>query len=129
MNNYHSILLEMLTLTEEIQLQASKIAMKMEDNPDGQLEALPALFDRRGQVIQQLEQVTRQPDFRWTEEDQRIISQLKMIDQSLQPVLANLHHSFTTQVNKLAQTKQTSNKYMAVYQHKATEGSFIDQRK
>ncbi|PUB14687.1 flagellar protein FliT [Paenisporosarcina sp. OV554] len=129
MNEKHNALTEFLHLTEKIHHQAKAVHSKMEDNDNERLEAIQSLFDKRQQIIEQMESFLQQANFGWTGEDRLVIEQLKEIEQSLQPLMNNLHKSFLSQMNRITQTKQVSTKYMGAYQNMATEGSFIDKRK
>ena len=129
MKEKHTALIEFLQLTKDIYHQAKAVHSKMEDNDHEQLVLIQALFDKRQQVIEQMEIYIQQSTFEWTAEDKPVIQQLKEIEQALQPLLNSLHQSFLLQMNRITQTKQVSTKYMGAYQNMATEGSFIDKRK
>lgn len=129
MSEKHTALPEFLQLTNEIYRQAKTVHLKMEDNEDGQLEVLQELFNKRQLAIEKFDRCIQHVDFDWTSEDRHLIEQLKEIEQSLQPLMKNLHKSFLSQMNRITQTKQASAKYMGAYQNMATEGSFIDKRK
>lgn len=129
MDAYQLRLAEFLELTQKLNAQAKAVHSKMDDNEVEQLENVQALFERRQAVIDQLSEYTKAAEFEWTAEDKRVIRQLKDHEDELQPLLNNLHQSFTVQMNRLNQTSQASKKYVGAYQTKSTGGSFIDQRK
>lgn len=129
MDAYQLRLAEFLDLTQKLNAQAKAVHSKMDDNEEGQLEAVQALFEKRQAVIEQLSEYTKAAEFAWTNDDRKVISQLKGYEDEMQPLLNGLHQSFTTQMNRLNQTSQASKKYVGAYQAKSTEGSFIDQRK
>ena len=129
MDAYQLRLAEFLDLTEKLNAQSKTVHSKMDDNEEGQLEAVQELFERRQVVIEQLSEYTKAAEFNWTTADKIIINQLKGYEDEMQPLLNGLHQSFTTQMNRLNQTSQASKKYVGAYQTKSTEGSFIDQRK
>lgn len=129
MDAYQLRLAEFLELTEKLNAQAKTVHSKMDDNEVEQLETVQALFERRQAVIDQLSEYTKAAEFEWTREDKIVIRQVKGYEDELQPLLNRLHQSFTTQMNRLNQTSQVSQKYVGAYQTKSTEGSFIDQRK
>ena len=129
MDAYQLRLAEFLDLTEQLNAQAKTVHSKMDNNEIEQLESVQALFEKRQAVIEQLSEYTKNAEFEWTTEDKKVIRQLKGYEDELQPLLNQLHQSFTTQMNRLNQTSQASKKYVGAYQTKSTEGSFIDQRK
>lgn len=129
MAGYQNLLVEFLQLTEEIYQQAKALFLDMKDNEANKVEALQFLYDQRQQLVTQLDTYMQQPGFTWTDEDKQIIHQLKEVEQKLQPLMNNLHKSFTVQMNRINQTKQGSKKYAKAYQNVTTEGSFIDKRK
>lgn len=129
MKAYQNDLTKLLEVTEEVYRLAKTVDTKMEHNGDGQLETLELLFEKRQKVIHQLTGFIGQQDFQWAEEDKKTISKLKNYETLLQPLMNGLYRSFTTQMNRIGQTKQISQKYIGAYQNMATEGSFIDKRK
>lgn len=129
MDAYQLRLAEFLDLTEKLNAQAKAVHSKMDDNEVEQIEAVQALFEKRQAVIDQLSEYTKNPEFTWTTDDKKVIKQLKNHEEELQPLLNKLHQSFTTQMNRLNQTSQVSQKYVGAYQTKSIGGSFIDQRK
>ena len=129
MTDYHHELNELLQHTEEILLKAQAVQTKMEDNDTEHLEAIQLLFDKRQEVIQQLDATLQKKDFQWTDNDKETINKLKDHEQKLQPLMNGLHQSFLSQMMRISQTKQVSKKYIGAYQNTATEGSFIDKRK
>lgn len=129
MLEYQLRLTELLQLTEEIFHKAQAIRSTMEDNDTEQIIAVQELFNQREITIQGLDQAKQQPAFKWSDEDQKIISKLKVLEQQLQPLMNGLHQAFLTQINRISQTKQVSKKYIGAYQNTAAGGSFIDQRK
>lgn len=129
MDAYQLRLAEFLELTEKLNAQAKTVHTKMDNNEAGQVESMQALFERRQAVIEGLSEYTKAAEFEWTIEDKKVISLLKGYEDEMQPILNQLHQSFTTQMNRLNQTSQASKKYVGAYQTKSTEGSFIDQRK
>jgi flagellar protein FliT len=126
---YKKKLMELLELTKELHSQAVMIDSKMENNGDGQLEALQEQFDKRQAVIKNLEQFIEIEGFRWVDEDRGMIAELKLLEESLQPIINGLHQNFGKQMNRISQTKQMSKKYIGAYQNSGAGGSFIDQRK
>jgi hypothetical protein len=126
---YKKNLMELLELTKELQRQATKVDSKMENNGDGQLEALQELFDKRQAIIGNLAECIRTEGFRWTVEDRGVIAELKMLEESLHPIITGLHLAFGTQMNRISQTKHMSKKYIGAYQNSGAGGSFIDKRK
>jgi flagellar protein FliT len=128
MGNYHIELNEMLTLTEKVYIQAQKIQSNMKDNEDGTLDEIPALFLKRGQVIERLDGFIQQKGFEWAEQDQAIIKRLQEIEGKLQPLITSLYEAFAQQMKRINQTKQASKKYIGAYQTMSTDGSFIDKR-
>lgn len=129
MVGYQTVLAEFLQLTEEIYQQAKALFSDMKDNDAQQVENLQSLFDQRQQLITQLDTYVQQSDFQWTDEDKQSILQLKETEQKLQPLMKNLHKSFSLQLNRINQTKQGSQKYVNAYRNVSIEGSFIDKRK
>lgn len=128
MTSTKTIMHAFLEQTQELYKKAKHINSRMEANEEGSVEALETIFYRRQQSIKQLETFMKQKNFQWTAEEQSIIEQVKEIDQELQLLLNNLHQSFFTQINRIAQTKEISKKYSNAYQTVSTEGSFIDKR-
>ena len=129
MIEYQLRLTELLELTEEVYAQAKAIQSKMEDNDAEQLEAVQSLFEKRQNVIEQLDVYMKKTALDWTDEDHKTIAKLKNYEEKLQPLINGLHQAFLTQMNRISQTKQVSKKYIGAYQSTATGGSFIDQRK
>ena len=129
MSGYQNVLAEFLQVTKEIQNQSKALHSNMKDNEAGQVENLQSLFDKRQQLIDELEPYMQQSTFQWTDEDKQIIHQLKDLQQMIQPLMTGLHQSFKTQMNQINQTKQGSRKFVRAYQNVSTEGSFIDKRK
>ena len=123
-----TIMYAFLEQTQELYEKAECINSRMEANEEGSVEALETLFYRRQEAINQLETFMKQRNFRWTDEEQSIIEEVKEIDQQLQLLLNDLHQSFFTQIKRIVQTKEISKKYVGAYQTMATEGSFIDKR-
>lgn len=129
MIGYQNVLAEFLQMTEEIHNQAKTLNSNMKDNETGQVETLLSLFDKRQQLISQLDTYMQQTDFHWTEEDKKVIQQMKETEQLIQTLMKGLHQSFKSQMNQITQTKQGSRKFVDAYQNVSTEGSFIDKRK
>ena len=129
MNRNQYVLAEFLQITKEIHDQVKMLDSNMKDNENGQVENLQSLFDKRQQLMDELESFIHQADFQWTEEDEQIILQLKDLQQMIQPHMNGLHQSFKTQMNQINQSKQGSRKFVGAYQNVSTEGSFIDKRK
>jgi two-component SAPR family response regulator len=129
MKEHQNALTGLLQLTEEIHDQAKAIRSKMEDNEAEQLETLQLLFEKREHLIKKLDTYMQQTDFHWTEENRKVIHQLKEYEQLLKPLMNGLHQSFLTQMNLISQTKQVSQKYIGAYQNMSTNGSFFDKRK
>lgn len=129
MSGYQNVLAKFLQVTKEIHNQVKILDSNMKDNENGQVENLQSLFEKRQQLINQLESFKQQADFQWTEEDKQIILQLKDLQQMIQPLMNGLHQSFKTQMNQINQSKQGSRKFVGAYQNVSTEGSFIDKRK
>lgn len=126
---YKKNLMELLGLTKELHRQAATIDSKMENNGDGQLEALQDQFDKRQVIIGNLAESIGTEGFHWSAEDQGVIAELKLLEESLQPIIADLHKDFGKQMNRISQTKQMSKKYIGAYQNSGVGGSFIDKRK
>jgi flagellar protein FliT len=126
---YKKKLMELLELTKELHLQANAVDSKMENNGDGQLETLQELFEKRQVIIGNLAELIGTEGFRWTSEDRALIVELKMLEESLQPLINDLHQAFGTQLNRISQTKHMSKKYISAYQNSSVGGSFIDKRK
>jgi flagellar protein FliT len=126
---YKKNLIELLELTKELHRQAANIDSKMENNGDGQLEALQEQFDKRQAIISNLAQFIETEGFRWTGEDRGVIAEMKLIEESLQPLINSLHQAFGKQMNRIIQTKHMSKKYIGAYQNSGAGGSFIDKRK
>jgi hypothetical protein len=126
---YKKNLNELLELTKELHRQAATIDTNMENNGDGQLEALQEQFDKRQAIIRNLAQFIETEGFRWTDEDRGVIAVLKLLEESLQPIIADLHKNFGKQMNRISQTKHMSKKYIGAYQNSGAGGSFIDKRK
>ncbi|MGE6487484.1 flagellar protein FliT [Paenisporosarcina sp. NPDC076898] len=129
MSGYQNVLADYLQLTEEIHNQAKKLYSNMKDNENGQVENLQSLFEKRQQLIDELESYIQQADFQWTDEDKQIIHQVKDFQQMIESLMTGLHQSFKTQMKQINQTKQGSRKFIGAYQNVSTEGSFIDKRK
>lgn len=129
MSGYEKSLNELLKLTEEVYVQALSINSNMEENEPEALEKVQTLFEKRQEVIDQLEPYTKQPNFQWAPTDREQIAKLQNYEQKLQPLLHGLHQSFLTKMNRINQNKQVSKKYFGTYQNTSTEGSFIDKRK
>lgn len=129
MIGYQNVLAEFLQLTEEIHNQSKMLYSNMKDNETGQVETLLSLFDKRQQLISQLDTYMQLTDFHWTEEDKKVIQQMKETEQLIQTLMKGLHQSFKSQMNQITQTKQGSRKFVDAYQNVSTEGSFIDKRK
>ena len=129
MIEYQLRLTELLELTEEVYSQAKAVHSKMEDNEADHLEVVQNLYEKRQNVIEQLDASLQKIAFQWTSEDQQTIAKLKTYEEKLQPLINGLHQSFLTQMNRISQTKQMSKKYIGAYQNTAVGGSFIDQRK
>jgi flagellar protein FliT len=129
MSGYEKELNTLLKLTEEVYAQALTVHSNMEDNEPEKLEAVQNLFERRQEVIEQLDAQMRQPNFQWAPTDRDSITRLQDYEQKLQPLLNGLHQSFLTKMNRINQNKQVSKKYFGAYQNTSTEGSFIDKRK
>ena len=126
---YKKNLMELLELTKELQRQAVTVNSKMENNGDGQLEALQELFEKRQVIIGNLDELIGTEGFRWTLEDRGLIAEMKILEESLQPMINGLHQAFGKQMNRISQTKHMSKKYIGAYQNSGAGGSFIDKRK
>ncbi|MGB3259863.1 flagellar protein FliT [Paenisporosarcina sp.] len=122
-------LMELLDLTKELHKQATTIDSKMENNEDGQLEALQEQFDKRQTIIGNLTESIGIEGFQWTSEDRDVIAELKVLEESLQPIINGLHQAFGKQMNRISKTKHMSQKYIGAYQNSGAGGSFIDKRK
>ena len=129
MSGYENELHTLLKITEEVYNQSLTVRPNMEENEPEELEAVQNLFERRQEVIEQLETHMRQPNFQWAPTDREQIAKLQDYEQKLQPLLNGLHQSFLAKMNKINQNKQVSKKYFDTYQNTSTEGSFIDKRK
>ena len=121
--------MELLELTKELHRQATKVDSKMENNGDGQLEALQEQFDKRELIIANLAECIGTEGFQWSAEDRVVITELKLLEESLHPLINSLHHAFGKQMNRISQTKHMSKKYIGAYQNSGAGGSFIDKRK
>ena len=126
---YKKNLIELLELTKELHRQAATIDSKMENNGDGQLEALQEQFDKRQAIIRNLAQFIETEGFRWTDEDRIVIAEMKLLEESFQPIITDLHKDFGKQMSRISQTKNMSKKYVGAYQNSGAGGSFIDKRK
>jgi flagellar protein FliT len=129
MSGYENELATLLKLTEEVYTQALSINSNMEENEPEELEAVERLFEKRQEVINQLETYTKQSNFQWAPTDRQQIEKLQNYEQKLQPLLNGLHQSLLAKMNRINQNKQVSKKYFGAYQNTSTEGSFIDKRK
>ena len=129
MSGYEKELHTLLEITEEVYNQSLTVHPNMEENEPEKLEALQNLFEKRQEVIEQLDTHIRQPNFQWAPTDREQIGKLQVYEQKLQPLLNGLHQSFLAKMNKINQNKQVSKKYFDAYQNNSTEGSFIDKRK
>ena len=121
--------MELLDLTKELLSQAATVDSKMENNGDEQLEALQEQFDKRELIIGNLAKCIGTEGFHWSAEDRVVIAELKLLEESLQPLINSLHQSFGKQMNRISQTKHMSKKYIGAYQNSGAGGSFIDKRK
>ncbi|MGO1057776.1 flagellar protein FliT [Planococcus sp. FY231025] len=126
---YGQYLIDLLGQTKELHAKASAIDAKMENNEDGQLEELQALFEKRQETIAGLSASTESDGFHWTAVDREKISELKELEETLQPMVKGLYRAFGEQLNRINQTKQMSKKYIGAYQNMGAGGSFIDKRK
>jgi flagellar protein FliT len=126
---YKENLMELLELTKELHRQAATVDSKMENNDDGQLEALQEQFDNRQVIIGNLAESVGAEGFQWSAEDRVVIAELKLLEESLQPLINSLHQAFGKQMNRISQTKHMSKKYIGAYQNSGAGGSFIDKRK
>lgn len=126
---YKEHLIELLELTKELHRQADIVDSKMENNGDGQLEALQEQFEKRELIIGYLAECIGTEGFQWNAEDRGVIVELKLIEESLQPLINSLHQAFGKQMNRIIQTKHMSKKYIGAYQNSGAGGSFIDKRK
>ena len=120
--------MELLQLTKELHRQATKVDSKMENNDDGQLEALQEQFDKRQVILGNLASIGAE-GFQWSVEDRVVIAELKLLEESVQPLINSLHQAFGKQMNRISQTKHMSKKYIGAYQNSGAGGSFIDKRK
>ena len=125
---YKENLMELLQLTKELHRQATKVDSKMENNDDGQLEALQEQFDKRQVILGNLASIGAE-GFQWSVEDRVVIAELKLLEESVQPLINSLHQAFGKQMNRISQTKHMSKKYIGAYQNSGAGGSFIDKRK
>lgn len=126
---YGQYLIDLLQQTKELHGKASAIDVKMENNEDGQLEELQAMFEKRQETIARLSAFTGIDGFNWTASDREKISELKELEETLQPMVKGLYRAFGEQLNRINQTKQMSKKYIGAYQNMGAGGSFIDKRK
>lgn len=122
-------LTDLLQQTKELHGKASAIDVKMENNEDGQLEELQEMFEKRQETIACLSAFTGSDGFNWTASDREKISELKELEETLQPMVKGLYRAFGEQLNRINQTKQMSKKYIGAYQNMGAGGSFIDKRK
>lgn len=120
---------QLLEQTKELFARVSKVDCKMENNEDGQLEVVQALFEKRQKAIDQLAASMSAMDFSWTPAEREKIAELKVVEQALQPLVADLHKAFGDQLKRVSQSKKTSMKYIGAYQNMGAGGSFIDKRK
>lgn len=126
---YGQYLIDLLQQTKELHGKASAIDVKMENNEDGQLEELQEMFEKRQETIARLSAFTGSDGFNWTASDREKISELKELEETLQPMVKGLYRAFGEQLNRINQTKQMSKKYIGAYQNMGAGGSFIDKRK
>lgn len=122
-------LTQLLDQTKELLERASKIDFKMENNENGQLEAVQELFEKRQASIDQLAAMINIKEFSWTLKEREKIAELKLIEQALQPLITSLYESFGDQLKRVSQSKKMSIKYIGAYQNMGAGGSFIDKRK
>ncbi|WP_416145171.1 flagellar protein FliT [Planococcus koreensis] len=126
---HEEYLKELLEQTRELLTRAKLIDCKMENNDDGQLEAVQALFENRQLAIDKLAGAINAKGFSWTPADREKIAELKVLEQDLQPLVTGLHEAFGNQLKRIGQSKKMSMKYIGAYQNMGAGGSFIDKRK
>ncbi len=116
-------------LTNEIYKIAASLDSNMEHNNAEDLEALPVLFAKRQEAIEELDRSMKEPGFEWAAEEREMAVELAALDQQLQPMLNGLHQAFKMQMERINQTKQLSVKYKNSYQNASVDGTFFDARK
>ena len=126
---YKENLIKLLELTKELHRLADIVDSKMENNGDGQLEILQEQFEKRELIIGYLAECIGTEGFQWNAEDRGVIAELTLLEESLQPLINDLHQAFGKQMNHISQTKHMSMKYNGAYQNSGVGGSFIDKRK
>lgn len=100
----------------------------MDHNDPLQPEELTKLITQRGEVIQRLDQLLREPTS-WSPTEQQKLEQMKEWEEHVQHQIQTLYHSFSTQFQKLQLGKQLSQHYQGGYEPVYTDGAYIDKRK
>lgn len=129
MDEQHAYLQQLLEVTETILEAAKKIHSKMEDNDEQKLVELQSLFDQRQEEIDRLEASKNEAGFSWTAKGKEMVEKLQETERQLHPLMTGLQEAFASQMNRISQTKQMSQKYRGAYQNSPTDGTLFDTRK
>jgi ABC-type cobalt transport system substrate-binding protein len=124
-----TLLQELYHLTKTIDSNVQYINVDMDKNDDKQLEGLEGLISKRGEIIGQLAPIIKSEEIEWTTAEQEIIQRIKEWELSFQPRLEKIFEAFSSQIRKLQQGKQISQRYFEGYGDVYADGVYFDKRK
>ncbi|MGA9290419.1 MAG: hypothetical protein WBV93_18970 [Anaerobacillus sp.] len=115
-------------VTNQIAKSLEVVNPSMDDNGPDQLEGINHMITRREETIKLLNEAMAKEGKNWTENEQGLLQQMTVLEETIQPKLSELYAAFSDQMRRLQNGKSAVNKYkpqVAAY----TDGAFFDQRK
>ena len=115
-------------VTNQIAKSLEVVNPSMDDNGPDQLEGINHMITRREETIKLLNEAMAKEGKNWTEDEQGLLQQMTVLEETIQPKLSELYAAFSDQMRRLQNGKSAVNKYKpqaAAY----TDGAFFDQRK
>ncbi|MCA0170588.1 hypothetical protein [Bacillus sp. RAR_GA_16] len=114
-------------VTNQIAKSLEIVNPSMDDQGSEQLEGINHMITRREETIKLLDEAMEKEGKDWTEDEQGLLQQLSLLEETIQPKLSELYAAFSDQMRRLQNGKATANKYKP--QASYTDGAFFDQRK
>ena len=114
-------------VTNQIAKSLEIVNPSMDEQGSEQLEGINHMITRREETIKLLDEAMEKEGKDWTEDEQGLLQQLSLLEETIQPKLSELYAAFSDQMRRLQNGKATANKYKP--QASYTDGAFFDQRK
>ncbi|WP_226654375.1 hypothetical protein [Pseudalkalibacillus hwajinpoensis] len=113
-------------VTNQIAKSLEIVNPSMDEQGSEQLEGINHMITRREETIKLLNEAMEKEGKNWTEDEQGLLQQLNLLEETIQPKLSELYAAFSDQMRRLQNGKAAASKYkQAAY----TDGAFFDQRK